>query len=57
MFSDRLDTRDAVIDNFAIEADAQYFVTLYVVGEVTVLISCGFSMIYLTRLRPKEIMM
>lgn len=55
--SDKLNTRDAVIDNFAIEADAQYFVTLYAVGEVTILISCGLSMIYLTKLHPKEIMM
>ena len=55
--SDRLNSRDAVIDNFAIEADAQYFVTLYAVGEITILISCGLSMIYLTKLHPKEIMM
>lgn len=50
-------TRDDVIDNFEVKATSEYFVVIFVVGEVSVMISCIIPMAYLTRLKPKEILL
>ena len=49
-------TRDEMIDTYEIIPDAKYFITLFLVNEITVILSCGIPMMYLSRLKPKDIM-
>lgn len=50
-------TRDEIIDSYEMTPDLNYFITLFVVNELTVVLSCGLPMLYLTRLKPKDIML
>lgn len=50
-------TRDDIIDNYNIELSIEYFAVLFAVGEFSVLIASSISIIYLLKLKPKEIMM
>lgn len=50
-------TRDDVIDLYTTKPSVEYFTVLYVVGTCTVIVSCILPMMYLVRLKPKEIMM
>ena len=52
-----MNTRDEVIDNFEVQADAEYFVTLYVISGLSVVVSCMVPVGYLMSLKPKEIML
>lgn len=50
-------SRNGIIDGYEVEVSAEYFVTLYSVGTITVIISCAIPLMYITKLKPKEIMM
>lgn len=50
-------SRNGIINNFEATYSAKYFVTLYSVGTVTMVISCIIPMAYITKLKPKDILM
>ena len=50
-------TRDDVIDNYEVKPTAEYFTIIFVVGELSVIVSCILPMVYLSSLKPKEIML
>lgn len=49
-------TRDDVMDSYEVKPSIEYFAILFIVGELTVLVSGSISMIYLIKLKPKEIL-
>ena len=52
-----IQTRDDIIDNYEVEANLEYFLTIFMVGELSVIISTVLPMMYLSSLKPKEIML
>lgn len=52
-----MSTRDEVIDLYETKPTAEYFTILYSSATLTVLVSCVLPMMYLTHLKPKEILM
>lgn len=49
-------TRDELMKNYEVEPSVEYFVTMLIVGELTIIASCGLPLLYLTKLKPKDIM-
>lgn len=52
-----LKTRDDVIRNYEVKPTMEYFLIIFVVGEVSVLVSTILPMAYLSSLKPKDIML
>ena len=52
-----LQNRDDVIDNYEVKPNLEYFVTIVIVSQASVLISCVIPIVYLSSLKPKEIML
>ncbi|MBR5794674.1 MAG: ABC transporter permease [Erysipelotrichaceae bacterium] len=52
-----IQTRDDIIDNYEVKPNMEYFLTIFVVGELSVIISTVLPMMYLSSLKPKEIML
>lgn len=50
-------SRNGIIDGYETEVSAKYFVTLYSIGTITMIISCAIPMAYITKLKPKDILM
>lgn len=50
-------SRNGIIDGYETEVSAEYFVTLYSIGTITMIISCAIPMAYITKLKPKDILM
>ena len=50
-------TRDEVIDNYEISPDMEYFGIMFMIGELTVMLSSVLPMVYLINLKPKDIML
>ena len=50
-------SRNGIIDGYETEVSAEYFVTLYSIGTITMIISCAIPMAYMTKLKPKDILM
>ena len=46
-----------VIDQYEVKPNVEYFLTIFVVGELSVIISTVLPMMYLSSLKPKEIML
>lgn len=51
-----MQNRDQVIDNYTTKPTAEYFIVLYTTASFTIILSCAFSLVYLNKLEPKEIM-
>lgn len=49
-------SRENIVENYQNELTGDYILTLYGIGEVTILISCIAPLVYMTRLKPKDIM-
>ena len=49
-------SRENIVENYQNELTVDYILTLYGIGEVTILISCIAPLVYMTRLKPKDIM-
>ena len=52
-----LQTRDDVINNYEVKANVEYFMIIFVVGELSIIISSVLPMVYLSSFKPKEIML
>lgn len=48
--------REDVLKQYENQLSADYFITLFIVGEITVMISSILPMVLLTRMKPKDIM-
>lgn len=52
-----IQTRDDIIDQYEVQPTAEYFLTIFIVGELSVIVSTILPMMYLSSLKPKEIML
>ena len=52
-----IQTRDDIIDQYEVQPTAEYFLTIFIVGELSVILSTILPMMYLSSLKPKEIML